>query len=50
MAQWIKDPALSLQWLGLLLSLGFDPWPRNFHMPQLESKKEGEEGRKKEKL
>ena len=27
MAQWVKDPALSLLWLG------FDPWPRKFHMP-----------------
>ena len=31
-SQWVKDPALSLQWLGLLLWCGFDPWPRNFHM------------------
>ena len=27
MAQWVKDPALSLQWLG------FDPWPGNFCLP-----------------
>ena len=26
-AQWVKDPALSLQWLGLLLKHGFDPQP-----------------------
>ena len=26
MAQWVKDPALSL------LCLGFSPWPWNFHM------------------
>ena len=25
-AQWVKDPALSLLWLR------FDPWPRNFRM------------------
>ena len=31
MAQWVKDPELSL--LELLLWCGFDPWPRNFHMP-----------------
>ena len=34
MAQWVKDPALSLLWLWLELWRGFDPWPRNFHMPQ----------------
>ena len=33
MAQWVKDPALSLQWLRWsLLWLRFGPWPRNFHM------------------
>ena len=31
-AQWLKDPALSLQWLGSLLWHGLDPWPGNFHM------------------
>ena len=25
-AQWVKDPALSMQ------RLGFNPWPRNFYM------------------
>ena len=33
MLQWVKDPALSLQQLRLLLWLGFKPWPGNFHMP-----------------
>ena len=33
-SQSIKNPALSLQWLGSLLRRGLDPWPRNFHMPQ----------------
>ena len=33
-AQWVKDPALSLLWLGSVLWHGLDPWPRNFHMPQ----------------
>ena len=28
----VKDLALSLQWLGLLFWLGFDPWPGHFHM------------------
>ena len=43
MDQWIKDPALSLLWLG------FDPWPWNFCMVWVwpkEKKKGG--GNKKE--
>ena len=32
--QWVKDPALPLPWLGLLLWWGFSPWPGNFHMLQ----------------
>ena len=51
-AQWIKDPALSLQWLKLLLWHGFDLWPRDFcklWLPQKERKKErGEGGGRKE--
>ena len=35
MAQWVKDPVLSLQQLGH----GFDPWPGNFHMPLVWPKK-----------
>ena len=42
----VKDPALSLQRLGSLLWCGFDPWPLNFHMLQLQ---EREGGRKREK-
>ena len=34
MAQWIEDLALSLLWLRSLLWCGFDPWPRNYCMPQ----------------
>lgn len=30
MAQKVKDPALSLQRLGLLPWHRFDPWPREF--------------------
>ena len=33
-AQWVKHPPLSRLWLWLLLLCGFDPWPRNFHMPR----------------
>ena len=36
---WVKDPALSLQRLRLLLWHRCDPWPRNFHMLQVEPKK-----------
>lgn len=28
MVQRVKDLVLSLEWLGLLLWPGFDPWPR----------------------
>ena len=27
MVQWVKDQALSLQWVRLLLRYRFDPWP-----------------------
>jgi len=32
MVQWVKDLALSLQWLGFLLWCGLVLWPGNFHM------------------
>ena len=32
-AQWIKGPALPQLGHRSQLRLGFDPWPRNFHMP-----------------
>ena len=38
-AQQVKDLMLSLQWLGLLLWHGFDPWPGNFHMPWVQPAK-----------
>ena len=34
MAQWVKDSVLSLQWLRLLLWLGFNLWPRKFRILQ----------------
>lgn len=34
MAQWAKDPVLSLQWLGPLLWREVKPWLRNFHVPR----------------
>jgi len=33
-AQWVKNPVLSLLWLGSLLWPRFDPWPGNFCMLQ----------------
>ena len=51
MAQWVRDLALSLLWLGLLLWHGFDPWPGNFHMLcmwQKKKKKKKEEEEEEE--
>ena len=39
MAQQVKGLALSLQWLGSRLWLGFDPWPGNFHMKRVGPKR-----------
>ena len=38
MSQQIKDTALSLLWIWLLLWLGSHPWPRNLYMPWAEQK------------
>ena len=40
MAQQIKNPAFLLLRLGLLLWIGFNPWPRNFPMFHSQKKKE----------
>ena len=32
-AQWVKDPALSLQWLGSLPWHQFSRWPWKLYMP-----------------
>ena len=37
-AQWVKDPMLSLLWLRLKLCCCLYPWPRNFHMPWISPK------------
>ena len=42
MAQWVKDLALSLLWLWLLLWGRFNPWPGNFYMPWAWPKKKKE--------
>ena len=47
MAQQVKDPALSLQGLELLLWYSFDPWPRNFHMLWAWAKKKKKEKERK---
>ena len=47
--QWVKDLALSLQQLGLLLWCGFDRWPRNFHMLQEWPERETETERQTER-
>ena len=39
MAQWAKDPALSLQRLGSLLRCRFSSWPGSFHLQQVQPKK-----------
>ena len=44
--QQMKDPALSLQWLGSLLWCRSDPCQRNFHMLQVRQKKK----KKKKKI
>ena len=37
--QQVKDLALPLQWLGLLLYCAFHPWSENFHMTLAQPKK-----------
>ena len=39
-AQQVKYLPLSLQWLRLLLRLGFDPWLGNFRMPWVQPKRQ----------
>ena len=39
MSQWVRDLALSLLWLALLLWCRLDPWPRNFCMLRVWQKK-----------
>ena len=50
-AQWGKDLALSLLWLGTTV-MQFDPWSRNFSMlqvqPRRKEKKKRKEGERKE--
>ena len=48
-AQWVKDLALTLQWLRSLLWLGFDPCPGKFHMPLAQPKKKNKKKNQKKK-
>ena len=45
-AQWVKDPVLSLKWPGSLLWHRFDPCPGNFCMLQVWPKKKKKKERK----
>ena len=45
--QWVKDQVLPHVWHRLQLWLRFDPWPKNFHTPQVQPK---EEKKKKKNL
>ena len=49
--QWLKDLALPRLWHRSELQLGFDPWPRNLHMPQVcpKKKKRGRRSKRKRK-
>ena len=49
MAQWVKDLALSLPWLWLLLWHGFDPLLENFHMTRVQPKKKKKKKKEKKK-
>ena len=42
----VKDPALFLLWLWSLLWFGFDPWPKNFCMPQCGQKQTNKQKQK----
>ena len=45
-----KDPALLHLWHRSQMQLGFDPWPGNFHTPQVQPKKEKKKKKKKKKV
>ena len=47
MAQWVKDPALSLLWLRLQLWHWFYLWPQNFHIKKAWAKIKKERNKNK---
>ena len=46
MAQQVKDLVLPQLWRRLQLWFGFDPWPRNYHMPRVRQKKKKKKKKK----
>ena len=48
-AQWVKDLALSLLWLGSLMWCGFHPWPGNFCTLWEQPKKKKKRKKRKKK-
>ena len=46
-AQRVKDLELSLLWRGALLWRWFNPWPKNFLMPQLSQKEKTKQNKTK---
>ena len=50
LVEWVKDAALPQLWHMLRLWLGFSPWPRNFHMLQVEPKKKKKDVNEGKKL
>lgn len=49
MAQWVNDPTLSLQCIGLLQWYGFDPWPGKLHKPLEQPKQQEQQQRQNNK-
>ena len=49
MAQWVKDPALSLLWLWFQLWHRFDSWPREFCILWVQQNKQTNKHLKKKK-
>lgn len=44
----VKEPALSLPWLGSLLGHGFNPWLGNFCVPQAPPKQKEKKNKEEE--
>ena len=49
MAQWVKDPALSLLWLWFQLWHRFNSWPREFCILWVQQNKQTNKHLKKKK-
>lgn len=44
MVQWVKDPMVSLQWLGSMLWPGLNSWPGNFHVHRSSQRRKEKRG------